>query len=88
MYRVIFSDDAQKDLVKLRKKAPNSIKKLTVLLKELEEHPRTGTGQVERLKHCKIETWSRRITGEHRIIYRIFDDIVEVHVIAAYGHYL
>ena len=78
MYRVIFSSDAQKDLIKLRKKAPNAIKKLISLLKELEEHPRTGTGRIEQLKHCSEETWSRRITS---------DDVIEVLVLSVYGHY-
>lgn len=88
MYRVILSSDAQKDLVKLRKKAPNAIKKLTSLLQELKEHPRTGTGKVEQLKHCSEETWSRRITNEHRVVYRINDDVVEVLVLSVFGHYL
>ena len=87
MYRVIFSFDAQKDLVKLQKKAPTTIKKLTALLKELEEHPKTGTGQIELLKHYSEETWSRRINHEHRIVYRVFDDVVEVHILSVYGHY-
>ena len=87
MYRVIFSSDAQKDLIKLRKKAPIAIKKLISLLKELEEHPRTGTGRIEQLKHCSEETWSRRITSEHRIVYRIHDNVIEVLVLSVYGHY-
>ena len=55
---------------------------------ELQEHPRTGTGQVEPLKYYKEETWSRRINREHRLVYRIHDDIVEVLVLSTYGHYV
>lgn len=87
MYQLVFTKDAQKQLVILAKKAPNAIKKLEVLLQELREHPRTGTGQVEQLKHCDEETWSRRITREHRLTYRIHDDVVEVLVLSVYGHY-
>ena len=73
---------------KLQKKAPQAIKKLKSLLVELQEHPRTGTGQVEQLKHYEEETWSRRINKEHRLVYRIHDDIVEVLVLSTYGHYI
>lgn len=88
MYRIVFTEDAQKDLLRLHKKAPQAIKKLKSLLVELQEHPRTGTGQVEPLKHYKEETWSRRINKEHRLVYRIYDDIVEVLVLSTYGHYI
>ena len=88
MYRVVFTEDARKDLLQLQKKAPKAIKKLTSLIEELQEHPRTGTGQVEQLKHFAEETWSRRINKEHRLVYRIYDDVVEVLVLSTYGHYI
>ena len=87
MYVIRFSSDAQQDLLLLQKKAPQAIKKLKVLLAEIAEHPRTGTGQVERLKHYKNETWSRRITQEHRLVYEIHDEEIVVLVISTYGHY-
>lgn len=54
---------------------------------ELREHPRTGTGQVEPLKGYDGTVYSRRITGEHRLVYKIYDDVVEVLVLSAFGHY-
>ena len=47
MYRLVFTDDAKKDLLQLQKKAPVVLKKLNALLEEIREHPTTGTGQVE-----------------------------------------
>lgn len=64
-----------------------AIKKLNALLEEIKEHPTTGTGQVEVLKHYKEETWSRRINKEHRLVYRVYEERVEVLIISAYGHY-
>ena len=87
MYTVKFNSEAEKDLVLLQKKAPQALLKLAKLLDELKLHPRSGTGQCERLKHYKEETWSRRITQEHRLVYRIYEDIVEVLVISVFGHY-
>lgn len=87
MYKVVFAKEAQEDLLLLQKHTPTALNKVRALLKELEEHPRTGTGQVEQLKHYAEETWSRRINREHRLIYRIHDDVVEVYVLSMYGHY-
>lgn len=87
MYKVVLSKEAQEDLLLLQKHAPASLKKVRALFKELEEHPRIGTGQVEQMKHCTVETWSRRINREHRLVYRIYDDVVEVLVLSMYGHY-
>ena len=87
MYVVEFTEDARADILLLQKKAPHAIKKLFKMIDELKEHPRTGTGQVERLKHYKNETWSRRITKEHRLIYEIHDEQILVLVISSFGHY-
>ena len=86
-YRIVFSSDAQKDLVLLKKKSPRAITKLAKLLDELKEHPRTGTGQVEVLKGYDGNVYSRRITHEHRLVYKIYDNTVEVLVLSAFGHY-
>ena len=87
MYRVDFSPEAKKDLQQLQQSAPKALAKLVVLLEELREHPRTGTGKCERLKYHEVETWSWRITKEHRLVYQIHDDVVEVLVISTFGHY-
>lgn len=87
MYRIVFSEDAKRDLKELSKKAPHAVKKLSKLLEEIQEHPRTGTGQVEVLNGYDGSVYSRRITQEHRLVYRIYDEIVEVLVLSTYGHY-
>ncbi len=87
MYRIVFTEQARKDLKLLYKKAPLSIKKLAQLLDELKEHPRTGTGQVEPLKGYDGSVYSRRITREHRLVYKVYDDVVEVLILSTFGHY-
>ncbi len=87
MYRIVFSTDARKDLQELNRRAPRAVKKLVKLLEELQEHPRTGTGQVEQLKGYDGNVYSRRITHEHRLVYRVFDDVIEVLVLSVFGHY-
>jgi toxin YoeB len=87
MYRIKLLPQAEEDVKRLNRQAPSNIKKLTKLIKELQEHPRMRNRQVKRLKHYKEETWSRRLSGEHRLIYRIYDEIVEVLVLSTFGHY-
>lgn len=87
MYQIVFSDDAKKDLKELHRKAPWAIAKLSRLLEEIREHPRTGTGQVEQLKGYDGNIYSRRVTREHRLVYRIYEDVIEVLVLSAFGHY-
>jgi len=87
MYKLVFSERAKSDLTKLKKSEPNTFNKASKILAELQEHPRTGTGQAERLKYYEQETWSRRLSGNHRLIYRIHDEVVEVLILSAFGHY-
>lgn len=87
MYTIVFSEDAKKDLKELKKRSPQAVSKLSKLLDEVREHPRTGTGQVEQLKGYDGSVYSRRITKEHRLIYKIYDEVVEVLVLSTFGHY-
>ncbi|MBQ7269870.1 MAG: Txe/YoeB family addiction module toxin [Bacteroidales bacterium] len=87
MYTIVFTEDAKKDLKELNKKAPQAVSKLSKLLDEVREHPRPGTGQVEQLKGYDGSVYSRRITKEHRLVYKIYDEVVEVLVLSTFGHY-
>lgn len=83
-----FSSDAQKDLNWWKKNGDTaSKKKIQRLLKELEEHPRTGTGKPELLSGDLRGVWSRRINQEHRLLYEIHDEVVLVLVLSMRYHY-
>ena len=85
-YYLDFTDKANDDIA-AHKKAGNKaiLNKLLTLLEELEEHPFTGTGKPEQLKHNLSGCWSRRINREHRLVYEVTDDTV--FVLSAKGHY-
>ena len=87
-YFIDYTDGAEIDILKLQKSGDKkALKKLHSLISELKEHPKTGTGKPEQLKHYEIPTWSRRISDKHRLIYQIHENIVTVLIIAAFGHY-
>lgn len=86
-YHLEFSRQAIKD-IDFHKKTGNkaSLKKLFQLLEELTEHPTSGTGKPEQLKHNLAGYWSRRISQEHRIVYKIMENET-VRIYSAKGHY-
>lgn len=54
------------------------LQKINSLIKECQRIPYTGTGKPEALKQNLSGFWSRRITGEHRLIYKVEDDILYI----------
>lgn len=86
-YALTFANSAQKVMKKWKKSNPTLFCKTASILEELIEHPRTGTGHPEPLRGCNGITYSRHISAHDRIIYDIFDDRIEVHVIEVGGHY-
>lgn len=46
------------------------------LIKDILRNPYTGIGKPEPLKHALRGYWSRRINGEHRIVYRMVDGAI------------
>ncbi|WP_449240200.1 Txe/YoeB family addiction module toxin [Devosia equisanguinis] len=54
------------------------IKKLNSLIKDCQRSPFEGIGQPEALKHEFSGWWSRRITDEHRLVYRLVEDRLEI----------
>ena len=86
-FEVIITPEAARDLVKLAKSEPKAYAKVQQFVKELREHPKTGTGHPEPLKEKPEGRWSRQITKKHRLVYRVFDTEVYVDVLSAYGHY-
>ncbi|MCC5927953.1 MAG: Txe/YoeB family addiction module toxin [Cyclobacteriaceae bacterium] len=64
-----FSDHALEDIEKHKKAGDESVlKKLQRLFNELREHPMTGTGQPEKLKHELTGLYSRRINKKRPLI--------------------
>jgi toxin YoeB len=59
--------------------------KVGKLINECTKTPFTGTGKPEALKHELKGYWSRRITNEHRLIYKV--DEMAITIIACIYHY-
>jgi toxin YoeB len=53
-----------------QKTNPQMISRINLLIKEIMCNPYSGIGKPEPLKHALQGYWSRRITSEHRIVYK------------------
>lgn len=58
-YTINFSEQALNDISRLEHNEPKAYQKFISFLKELEEHPKTGTGHPEPLKGFSENRWSR-----------------------------
>ena len=87
-YKIRLTKEAEKQLLQYRKSgAKKDLQKIAAIFAELQEHPTTGTGQIEALKGNLSGYWSRRINKQFRIIYTIYEDIITVEVISLRSHY-
>jgi toxin YoeB len=66
-----FSNPGWEDYVYWQAHDPETLEKINHLIKEITREPFKGTGKPEPLKGNLAGYWSRRITGEHRLVYRI-----------------
>ena len=58
----------------MEKQDRQMVERINRLIREIQRDPFAGIGKPEALKHALAGFWSRRITGEHRIVYRVEDD--------------
>jgi toxin YoeB len=71
---LIFSDDAWDDYLYWQKNDRKMIERINKLIQEVKREPFSGLGKPEQLKHALSGFWSRRITDEHRMVYRVEGD--------------
>ena len=76
---ILFSARAWEDYLYWQQTDKKMLKKVNSLLKDIcRDDPYSGLGKPEPLKHAFSGYWSRRISEEHRLVYRVSSDVVEV----------
>ncbi len=68
---LLFMTNAWDDYIYWQQHDKKILKKINLLLKECQRTPYQGTGKPEKLKENLLGWWSRRITLEHRLVYRV-----------------
>ena len=69
--KLIFAEEAWEDYLYWQRHDKQMVDRINKLVKEIQREPFTGIGKPEALKHALAGFWSRRITDEHRIVYRV-----------------
>lgn len=73
---VLFHQQALDDFNRWQREKPSVYERIQRLIKETVENPFEGIGKPEPLRHDLAGYWSRRITAEHRLVYKVTDKIV------------
>ena len=82
---ILFSAKAWEDYLYWQETDKGFLKKINMLLKDIQRSPFEGIGKPEALKDNLQGFWSRRISEEHRLIYRVTETAIEIH--GCRGHY-
>lgn len=82
---VIFKGSSFTDFNEWQVKNPKVFMKIAELIEEIRRNPFSGKGKPEPLKHSFSGFWSRRITEEHRLVYKVNEN--EVQIVSCKYHY-
>jgi len=83
--KYLFVDESWEDYLYWQKIDKKMLKRINLLIKDISRQPYEGIGKPELLKHNYRGFWSRRIDGEHRLIYQVRED--EIRIIKCRFHY-
>ncbi len=68
--KLVFAEQAWADYLYWQQQDKRVVKRINELIRETVREPNAGIGKPEPLKHALSGYWSRRITDEHRMVYR------------------
>jgi len=83
--RKIWFDEAWEDYLYWQTQDKKTLKRINMLLKDIERGNSDGIGKPEPLKGDMGGFWSRRIDEVNRLVYRITGDLLEI--VSCKGHY-
>lgn len=81
----VWFDEAWEDYIYWQMQDRKTLKRINVLLKDIERGNFDGIGKPEPLRGDMSGFWSRRIDDVNRLVYRIRGDVVEI--VSCKGHY-
>jgi toxin YoeB len=78
MKQVVFEQSAFEDFTNWAIIDKKVYQKIITLIKDIDRNPFNGLGKPEALKHEYSGYWSRRITDEHRLVYKVSETSIIV----------
>ncbi len=83
--KLVWDESAWDDYVWWQQQDRKVLKRINTLITDIQRNGNEGIGKPEPLKHGFQGYWSRRITDEHRLVYKVIDD--EIRLAACRYHY-
>jgi toxin YoeB len=82
-----FNDHGWTDYLWWQRQDRKVLKRINELIADIDRNGASeGIGKPEPLRHDLAGYFSRRITSEHRLVYRV-DDLDVIHIVACRYHY-
>lgn len=87
--KIVWTEDAWEDYLHWQASDPDTLRRVNALIKDVHRMPFEGIGKPEPLKNQLKGWWSRRITGSHRLVYRVHGkgDEQALEILACRWHY-
>ena len=87
--KVLWSSTAWEDYVSWQQSDPATAQKINTLITDIRRSPFRGIGKPEPLRRNLAGWWSRRVTGEHRLVYRVAEvgEAQRIEIIQCRYHY-
>jgi toxin YoeB len=76
--KYVFVEESWEDYLYWQNTDKKMVKRINDLIKDISRHPFTGIGNPEPLKFKYQGFWSRRIGGEHRLVYQVRDNELQI----------
>jgi toxin YoeB len=85
--KLIFTELGWKDYLWFQANERKLLTKINTLIQDIQRMPYDGLGKPEALKANLSGYWSRRINGEHRLVYEVNNEQTELTIISGRYHY-
>lgn len=73
-YQLVWEPEGWKDYIFWQETDTKIVSRINELIRDTLRHPFEGIGKPEPLRNQLKGQWSRRITQEHRLVYRVESD--------------
>ena len=83
--KLIWSEKSWEDYLYWQGHDKKVLKKINSLIKDIKREPFDGLGKPEPLRYTLAGCWSRRITDEHRIVYEVVEQ--NINIVSCRFHY-
>ncbi|MFD7652449.1 Txe/YoeB family addiction module toxin [Actinosynnema sp. NPDC059797] len=76
--KIVWAEHAWEDYLWWQSEDRKVLRRINELIKDIGRNGNEGIGKPEPLKHGFQGYWSRRITDEHRLVYKIEEDAIKI----------